>query len=186
MSLTPSNMLELGTKAPSFSLPDTISRETYSLDQLKGERGTIIMFICNHCPYVKHVNEEIVRLANDYRIHGFSFVAISSNDAKAYPQDNPQEMFRTARQLNYPFPYLYDETQEVAKAYDAACTPDFYVFDEALRLVYRGQLDDSRPKNGIPTSGRSLREALDALLNNRAVSKDQKPSMGCNIKWRTF
>jgi peroxiredoxin len=179
-------MLKLGTKAPSFSLPDSISKNQYSLMDLKGEKGTVIMFICNHCPYVKHVNEEIVRLANDYRILGFSFVAISSNDAKAYPQDNPEQMFKTARQLNYPFPYLYDESQDVARAYEAACTPDFYVFDESLLLVYRGQLDDSRPKNGIPTSGRSLREALDALLNNRAVPSHQKPSMGCNIKWRTY
>lgn len=186
MSLTPSNMLSLGTKAPSFKLPDTITRSTYSLDELKGEKGTVLMFICNHCPYVIHVNEEIVRLANDYRILGFGFIAISSNDAKAYPQDHPEQMFKTARNLNYPFPYLYDETQEVARAYDAACTPDFYVFDEASRLVYRGQLDDSRPKNGIPTSGRSIREALDALLNNRPVPKEQKPSMGCNIKWRTY
>jgi peroxiredoxin len=186
MSLTPSNMLQIGTNAPDFELPDSISRQNLSLRALKGAKGTIIMFICNHCPYVKHVNAELVRLANDYRILGFSFVAISSNDVKAYPQDSPEEMFRVARQLNYPFPYLYDETQDVARAYDAACTPDFYVFDEALKLVYRGQLDDSRPKNGIPTSGRSLREALDALLNNRAVSTEQKPSMGCNIKWRTY
>ncbi|WP_127846485.1 thioredoxin family protein [Psychroflexus aestuariivivens] len=186
MSLTPSNMLELGTKAPRFQLYDTISREHCSLDQLKGEKGTVIMFICNHCPYVKHVNEEIVRLANDYRILGFNFIAISSNDIKSYPADHPDEMFKTARFLNYPFPYLYDETQEVAKAYKAACTPDFYIFDEASRLVYRGQMDDSRPKNGIPTSGRNIREALDALLNNREVSKIQKPSMGCNIKWRQY
>jgi peroxiredoxin len=179
-------MLKLGTRAPGFELPDTVSRNLYTLNQLKGEKGTIIMFISNHCPYVKHVNDEIVRLANDYRILGFSFIAISSNDVKAYPQDHPEQMFKTARQLNYPFPYLYDETQEVAKAYDAACTPDFYVFDEALKLVYRGQLDDSRPKNGIPTSGRSIREALDALLNNKTVSKNQKPSVGCNIKWRMY
>lgn len=186
MALTPSNMLELSTKAPGFELLDTITTSTYSLQQLKGEKGTVIMFICNHCPFVKHVNQEVVRLANDYRILGFGFVAISSNDVKAYPQDDPQEMFKIARQLNYPFPYLYDETQEVARAYSAACTPDFFVFDEALRLVYRGQLDDSRPKNGIPTSGRSIREALDALLNNRPVPKEQKPSIGCNIKWRTY
>jgi len=179
-------MLELGTIAPGFNLYDTVSRETYSLDDLKGNKGTVIMFICNHCPYVKHVNEEIVRLANDYRILGFGFIAISSNDAKAYPQDDPDEMFKTARQLNYPFPYLYDESQDVARAYHAACTPDFFVFDDYLKLVYRGQLDDSRPKNGIPTSGRSMREALDALLNNRPVSQIQKPSMGCNIKWRTY
>lgn len=186
MSLTPSNMIDLGTKAPAFELPDSISRSNYSLKHLKGEKGTVIMFICNHCPYVKHVNEEIVRLANDYRILGFSFIAISSNDVKTHPQDHPEEMFKAARKLNYPFPYLYDETQDVARAYQAACTPDFYVFDEALKLVYRGQLDDSRPKNGIPTSGRSIRETLDALLNNRKVSENQKPSMGCNIKWRTY
>ncbi|SDH07156.1 thioredoxin family protein [Psychroflexus sediminis] len=186
MSLTSSAMLKLGTKAPHFELPDSISRSVYSLEQLKGEKGTVIMFISNHCPYVKHVNEEIVRLANDYRILGFGFVAISSNDVKAYPLDHPEEMFKAARQLNYPFPYLYDETQDVARAYQATCTPDFFVFDEALQLVYRGQLDDSRPKNGIPTSGRSIREALDALMNNRAVSRLQKPSMGCSIKWRTY
>ncbi|WP_019039133.1 thioredoxin family protein [Psychroflexus tropicus] len=186
MSLTPSNMLELGTKAPGFKLYDTVSREIYSLQQLKGEKGTVIMFICNHCPYVKHVNDEIVRLANDYRVIGFSFIAISSNDVKAYPQDNPDEMYKTAREHNFPFPYLYDESQDVAKAYKAACTPDFYVFDDTLKLVYRGQLDDSRPKNGIPTSGRSIRETLDAILNNRAVTGTQKPSMGCNIKWRTY
>lgn len=186
MSLTPSKMLKLGTPAPNFELPDSITRSHLSLRHLKGNKGTIVMFICNHCPYVKHINEELVRLANDYRILGFSFIAISSNDAKAYPQDGPEEMFKAARKLNYPFPYLYDESQEVARAYDAACTPDFFVFDEALKLVYRGQLDDSRPKNGIPTSGRSIREALDALLNNRPVPKEQKPSMGCNIKWRTY
>lgn len=179
-------MLSLGTKAPEFKLPDTITQNYYTLKDLKGEKGTVVMFICNHCPYVKHVNDEIVRLANDYRVLGFGFVAISSNDAKAYPQDNPSQMFKIARQLNYPFPYLYDESQEIARAYEAACTPDFYVFDESLSLVYRGQLDDSRPKNGIPTSGRSVREALDALLNNRTVPAVQKPSMGCNIKWRTY
>ena len=179
-------MLELGTEAPGFKLYDTVSREIYSLQQLLGEKGTVIMFICNHCPYVKHVNEEIVRLANDYTVIGFSFIAISSNDVKAYPQDSPNEMYKTAREFKYPFPYLYDETQDVARAYHAACTPDFFVFDEYSKLVYRGQLDDSRPKNGIPTSGRSMREALDALLNNRPVSELQKPSMGCNIKWRTY
>ena len=186
MSLTPSTMLELGTKAPNFKLLDTVSNTALSLNDLRGSKGTIIMFICNHCPYVKHVNGEIVRLANDYRVLGFGFVAISSNDVKAYPEDSPEHMFKIARKLNYPFPYLYDETQGVARAYNAACTPDFYVFDETLELVYRGQLDDSRPKNGIPTSGRYIREALDALLNNRTVLKDQKPSMGCNIKWRTY
>ena len=149
MSLTPSNMLELGTKAPDFKLKDTISRELLSFQDLRGEKGTVVMFICNHCPYVKHVNEEIVRLANDYRILGFGFLAISSNDVENYPEDHPIKMFEYARKLNYPFPYLYDEHQEVAKAFKAACTPDFYVFDEQDRLFYRGQLDDSRPKNGI-------------------------------------
>jgi peroxiredoxin len=186
MSLTPSTMLELGTKAPNFKLLDTISNSILSLNDLKGSKGTVVMFICNHCPYVKHVDAEIVRLANDYRVLGFGFIAISSNDVKANLRNSPKYMFKIARELNYPFPYLYDETQEVARAYYAACTPDFYVFDETLELVYRGQLDDSRPKNGIPTSGRYIREALDALHNNRAVLKDQKPSIGCSIKWRTY
>ena len=186
MSLTPSNMLPLGTKAPDFKLPDVVSGDTLSLNELKGEKGTVIMFICNHCPYVKHVNEEIVRVANDYHVLGFSFIAISSNDVKNYPQDAPDKMLENARENDYPFPYLYDESQDVARAYKAACTPDFYVFNAELVLEYRGQLDDSRPKNGIPLSGRSLREALDAIFNNREVYKDQKPSMGCNIKWRRY
>lgn len=177
-------MLALGTMAPNFQLKDTISRETLTFKQVAGEKGTVVMFICNHCPYVKHVNEEIVRLANDYRILGFGFVAISSNDVVNYPEDHPDKMFEYARKLNYPFPYLYDEDQSVAKAYQAACTPDFYVFDNAEELFYHGQLDDSRPKNGIPLSGRSMREALDAILNNQTPPKTQKPSMGCNIKWQ--
>ena len=186
MSLTPSNMLPLGTKAPDFRLPDVISGDILSLEELKGTRGTVIMFICNHCPYVKHVNEELIRITNDYHVLGFSFIAISSNDVKAYPEDGPDQMRDKARDLNYPFPYLYDETQEVARAYKAACTPDFYVFNASLKLEYRGQLDDSRPKNNIPLSGRSLREALDAIFSNREMYTDQKPSMGCNIKWRVY
>lgn len=185
MALTPSTMLALGTKAPVFHLKDTISREMFTFENVKGKNGTVVMFICNHCPYVKHVNEEIVRLANDYRILGFGFVAISSNDVDNYPEDHPDKMFEYARKLNYPFPYLYDEHQEVAKAYQAACTPDFYVFDDADELFYRGQLDDSRPKNGIPVSGRNIREALDAIRNNQSPPKIQKPSMGCNIKWKS-
>ncbi|GGE43923.1 thioredoxin family protein [Psychroflexus planctonicus] len=185
MALTPSTMLALGTKAPEFHLTDSISREKFTFENVKGKNGTVVMFICNHCPYVKHVNEEIVRLANDYRILGFGFVAISSNDVDNYPEDHPDKMFEYARKLNYPFPYLYDEHQEVAKAYQAACTPDFYVFDDADELFYRGQLDDSRPKNGIPISGRNIREALDAIRNNQAPPKIQKPSMGCNIKWKS-
>lgn len=185
MSLTSSNMLPLGTKAPDFKLMDVTTQNVYTLDALKGEKGTVVMFICNHCPYVKHVNDELVRVAHDYRVTGFGFVAISSNDVAKYPQDGPEEMYLTTQKHNYPFPYLYDETQEVAKAYDAACTPDIYVFDDRLSLVYRGQLDNSRPGNGIPVNGRDLREALDNVLNNHPQRKDQKPSMGCNIKWKT-
>jgi len=184
MSLTPSNMLALGTKAPQFRLKDTISKEIYSFKEVRGEKGTVVMFICNHCPFVKHVNDEVIRLTHDYRIAGFGFVAISSNDVENYPEDHPDKMFEYARKLNYPFPYLYDETQSVAKSFEAACTPEFYVFDNADELFYRGQLDDSRPKNGIPVSGRSMREALDAILNNQTSPKNQKPSVGCNIKWK--
>jgi len=184
MSLTPSTMLPLGTKAPYFKLYDVVSQHTYSLEQLRGEKGTLVMFISNHCPFVKHVNDEIVRVANDYRVHGFSFIAIMSNDTISYPEDDPNLMVEAARKYNYSFPYLFDETQGVAKDYNAACTPDFYLFDEALELIYRGQLDDSRPGNGIPLNGRSIREALDAILNNRKISLEQKPSVGCNIKWK--
>lgn len=185
MSLTLSTMLPLGTKAPDFNLVDAISNKNVSLQNIRGEKGTVVMFICNHCPYVKHVNDEIVRVSNDYRVTGFGFVAISSNDIINYPEDSPQIMWETARENHYSFPYVYDETQEVAKAYDAACTPDFYLFDAELKLVYRGQLDNSRPGNGIPPNGRDLREALDNILNNNPQRKDQKPSMGCNIKWKT-
>ncbi|WP_010231869.1 thioredoxin family protein [Gillisia marina] len=184
MSLTPSNMLALGTKAPDFVLPDAITSNRYSLSDLKGEKGTVIMFLSNHCPFVKHVNDEIVRVANDYRVTGFSFIAIMSNDIEAYPDDHPDLMWKAARKYHYPFPYLYDQTQEVAKDYDAACTPDFYLFDSELKLIYRGQLDNSRPGNGIPVNGRDLREALDSVLNNRNVPEPQKPSVGCNIKWK--
>ncbi len=184
MALTASTMLPLGTKAPGFTLLDTVSGDRLYYQDIKGEKGTVVMFICNHCPYVIHVNEEIVRLANDYRVTGFGFVAISSNDVVAYPQDGPEQMYQIADKNDYPFPYLYDETQEVAKAYNAACTPDFYLFDQEDQLVYRGQLDDSRPRNGIPLTGRSLREALDALLGNKQVPGNQKPSMGCGMKWK--
>lgn len=184
MAAITSNMLPLGTTAPDFVLTNAITNKTCSLQDLKGDKGTVIMFICNHCPFVKHVNEELVRIANDYRVLGFSFVAIMSNDVEKYPNDHPDLMWKTARKFHYPFPYLYDITQEVAKAYHAACTPDFYLFDENLELIYRGQLDDSRPGNGIPVNGRDLREAMDAVLNNRKVSDHQKPSIGCSIKWR--
>lgn len=184
MAHTPSNMLPLNTKAPRFELLDTLSENMLSYSEIKGEKGTVVMFICNHCPFVLHVNEEIVRVANDYRVAGFGFVAISSNDVENYPQDGPEFMYKTAEANDYPFPYLYDETQEVARSYDAACTPDFYLFDNADYLVYRGQLDDSRPGNGIPLTGRSLREAMDAILGNKKVPSPQKPSIGCNIKWK--
>ena len=184
MARTPSNMLPLGTTAPDFTLTDTVTNKPINLRDIKGEKGTVVMFICNHCPFVIHVNEEIVRVANDYRSQGFGFVAISSNDIENYPQDGPHEMWKVARKNKYTFPYLFDETQEIAKAYDAACTPDFYLFDAELKLIYRGQLDDSRPGNGIPVNGRDLRQALDAVLRNAQVDEDQKPSIGCNIKWK--
>lgn len=184
MAATPSNMIELGTTAPGFSLPDTVSGKQLSLQNLKGKTATVIMFICNHCPYVKHVNAEIVKLANDYSPKGVSFIAISSNDVVNYPDDSPEKMKEVAQQLGYSFPYLYDETQEVAKAYEAACTPDFYVYDQFLTLVYRGQLDDSRPGNNKPVTGHDLRQALEAILQHKPVSTNQKPSIGCGIKWK--
>lgn len=184
MALTASTMLALGTVAPDFNLLNTMTGNKATYAAVRGKKGTVVMFICNHCPYVQHVNEEIIRVAHDYRILGFGFVAISSNDIVNYPQDGPDKMRELADALDYPFPYLFDETQDVARAYEAACTPDFYVFDGRDRLVYRGQLDDSRPGNGIALTGRSLREALDALQNNKQVSIAQKPSMGCGIKWK--
>jgi thiol-disulfide isomerase/thioredoxin len=184
MALTPSSMSPLGSSAPAFSLPDTISDRRLSLDQLKSDKATVIMFICNHCPYVKHVNAELVRLARDYLPRGVSFVAISSNDAHGYPEDAPDKMKQVAAEQGYPFPYLYDESQDVARAYRAACTPDFFVFDGGLRLAYRGRLDDSTPGNGRPVSGAELRAALDALLAGKPVTPEQRPSMGCNIKFR--
>ncbi len=184
MSLTPSNMIPLGVKAPDFNLIDTISSNRVSLKDIRGEKGTVVMFICNHCPYVIHVNKEIVRLSNDYRVTGFGFVAISSNDIENYTDDAPDKMTHIALKNDYPFPYLFDETQEVAKAYQAACTPDFYLFDADLKLIYRGQLDNSRPGNSIIVTGRDLREAIDNVLNNSPQRKDQKPSMGCSIKWK--
>ena len=184
MANTPSNMIPLGTKAQDFNLFDTVSQNILSLHNLKGKNGTVIMFICNHCPFVIHVNHQIVTIANFYHKKGIGFIAISSNDAVNYPQDSPEKMRVNAKKENYPFPYLYDETQNVAKAYDAACTPDFYVFDNDLKLTYRGQLDDSRPGNDIPITGKDLKHALDCLLENRENTVTQKPSIGCNIKWK--
>jgi peroxiredoxin len=184
MAETPSKMNPLGFTAPDFRLPDVTTGKTRSLDDLKSDKATVVMFICNHCPFVKHVNHQLVALANDYISKGVSFVAISSNDAVNYPDDSPEKMKEVAARLKYPFPYLYDETQEVAKAYDAACTPDFYIFDASMKCVYRGQLDDSRPGNNKPVTGKDMRAALDALLENKPVSQDQKPGIGCNIKWK--
>ncbi|MBS7531689.1 thioredoxin family protein [Hazenella sp. IB182353] len=184
MARTESNMLPLGSSAPHFSLPDTLSGETQTLEQLKSEQATVIFFICNHCPFVIHVQEQLIQLAKDYQPKGISFIAISSNDVENYPDDSPEKMREVGTQLGYPFPYLYDETQEIAKAYQAACTPDFYIFDHNLKLAYRGQLDDSRPGNDIPVTGASLRTALECLLANKAIPSPQKPSLGCNIKWK--
>lgn len=184
MARTPSTMVTLGTKAPDFNLPDTTSGKQVSLGNSKGDVATMIMFICNHCPFVKHVNEELVKLANEYKSKGIGFVAISSNDAVKYPDDSPGLMTQVARQLKYPFPYLYDESQEIARAFDAACTPDFFIYDKDLRLVYRGQLDDSRPGNEIPVTGKDIRHALDRLINGEPVPEFQRPSIGCNIKWK--
>jgi len=184
MALTPSNMIPLGTKAPDFKLLDAVSDSEMNLEQLKSDKATVIMFICNHCPYVKHVQQGLVELANDYISKGVSFIAINSNDVKDYTEDSPENMKKVAERLAYPFPYLFDETQEIAKAYDAACTPDFYIFDEGLKLIYRGQMDDSRPGNGKPVTGRDIRKALDQILDGITVSENQIPSIGCNIKWK--
>jgi peroxiredoxin len=179
-------MVPLGTVAPEFYLKNTNSTAAIYLSfaDLKGEKGTLVMFICNHCPFVHHVIDEIVRIANDYRVQGIGVVAISSNDINKFPQDTPELMTEFAFENNLEFPYLYDETQEVAKAYNAACTPDFFLFDNQDKLVYRGQLDDSRPGNGIPLSGNDLRGAIDGIIYNRVINPDQKPSLGCNIKWK--
>lgn len=184
MSLTESNMLKLGTKAPDFTLPDTVSGNEVSLADVSSDVATVIMFICNHCPYVIHVNKGVVELAKHYQELGVGFVAISSNDVENYPDDSPKKMKTHAKKNGYPFPYLYDESQEVAKAYDAACTPDFYVFNPEMELVYRGQIDGSRPGSGIPVTGEDLRAALDAVMMGRPVSTKQRPSAGCNIKWK--
>ncbi len=177
-------MLPLGTKAPHFRLWCAVNEKEYSLDELKSDKATVVMFICNHCPYVKHVQKGLVELANDYISKGVSFIAVNSNDVEKYPEDSPANMKRVALSLGYAFPYLFDDTQEVARAYDAACTPDFYVFDAGLKLAYRGQMDDSRPGSGKPVTGKNIREALDRILKGEPVGEDQVPSIGCNIKWK--
>ena len=184
MSLTPSNMLDLGIKAPSFSLMDVVTEKKVSYGDIKGEHGTVVMFMCNHCPYVVHVFDQLVAISDEYKERGFGFVGISSNDVENYPLDSPSKMAELSQELGFTFPYLYDKTQEVAKAYDAACTPDFYVFDKDDVLAYRGRLDDSRPGNDHPLTGEDLRAALDAVLAGTAVTDKQYPSLGCNIKWK--
>ncbi len=184
MAQTPTTLIPLGFPAPAFSLPDTVSGKVISLDELSSDKATVIMFICNHCPFVVHVIDELVRIANDYIPKGVSFIAISSNDVENYPQDGPEMMKGFATANKFPFPYLYDETQNVARDYAAACTPDFSIFDEELKCVYRGQLDDSRPSNGKPVTGKDIREALDNILAGKPVSAEQEVSIGCNIKWK--
>jgi peroxiredoxin len=183
MSLTPSTMLPLGTVAPGFRLSDTDGK-TVSLDEFKEAPALLVAFICNHCPYVKHVRHELARLGKEYQGKGVAVVAISSNDVNNYPDDSPKMMAKEKAEVGYTFPYLYDESQQIALAYKAACTPDFYVFDKDQKLVYRGQLDGSRPGNPIPITGKDLRAALDAALAGTPVSDDQRPSIGCNIKWK--
>ncbi len=184
MVLTASTMLPLGTKAPEFDLPDVVSGKRISLKTFGASKPLLVMFICRHCPYVKHIQDELAQIGKDYRDKGVEVVAISANDAASYPDDKPERLREMAQELGFNFPFCYDETQNIAKAYTAACTPDFFLFDGAHRLVYRGQLDESRPGNDVPVSGKDLRAALDAVLSGRNVSADQKPSIGCNIKWK--
>ena len=184
MSATLTEQIPLGFSAPAFKLPDTISGKILYLEEVQSKSATVIMFICNHCPYVIHVREELVKLANDYTPKGISFVAISSNDVVKYPEDAPEKMRELALKMKFPFPYLFDETQEVARAYHAVCTPDISIFNGELKCVYRGQLDDSRPGSAIPVTGKDVRAVLEALMSGKPVNEIQKPSMGCSIKWK--
>lgn len=184
MALTPSNMLPLGTKAPDFCLFDTRTGKKLSLNELKSDIATVIMFICNHCPYVIHIQDKIAEVAREYQKKGVSFIAISSNDIATRPEDGPLHMKEEADKHHYTFPYLYDQSQDVAKAYQAACTPDLYVFDKNLACVYRGRFDNATPGNQQPVTGKDLTNALDAVLAGKEVSAEQMPSYGCNIKWR--
>jgi peroxiredoxin len=184
MALTPSTMMPLGTQAPDFALPDT-EGNTVTRDSVMGEKGLLVMFICNHCPFVKHVAQELKRIGDEYPPKGIGVVAVCANDQATHPDDSPEKMKEEKESRGYRFPYLHDATQEVAKAYRAACTPDFLLFDGQGQLVYRGQLDDSRPESGVPVTGDDLRNAMNALLRGEAVPGEQKPSMGCNIKWKS-
>jgi peroxiredoxin len=184
MSPTPSTMLPLGTIAPSFQLLDVTTNKMLSLTDCQSPIATVIMFICNHCPYVKHLQEKLVVIATHYMQQNIQFIAINSNDTVAYPEDNPLEMKKIAIEKHYPFPYLFDETQTIAKAYHAACTPDFYVFDSALRCVYRGRFDAATPRNTVPVTGKDLTDALEAILTKQPINSEQIQSIGCNIKWK--
>lgn len=183
MSLTPSNMIELGSKAPDFKLIDVVKNSETTFRDIRGEKGTVVMFICNHCPFVVHVREEILNIANQYLKLGIGFVAISSNDVENYPDDRPELMKKLALETSFPFPYLYDPTQSVAKAYDAACTPDFYLFDSDDNCYYRGRMDKSTPGNNEANNGEDLRLHIDNLLDGKSIQTEQYPSVGCNIKW---
>jgi peroxiredoxin len=177
-------MKELGTQAPDFELPDVVTGRTVSRKDVAGPKGMLAMFICRHCPFVKHVQDELAKIGRDYAGRGLGIVAISSNDVTSHPEDSPTKLAYQAQELKLNFPYVFDESQDVARAYDAQCTPDFFLYDGQGTLVYRGQLDDSRPGNDIPVTGADLRAALDAVIAGRAVSPEQRPSIGCNIKWR--
>jgi peroxiredoxin len=184
MAQTASTMLELGTVAPDFALTDVVSGKTIRRDDYRGKKALLVMFICAHCPFVKHIEKELAKFGHDYAAQPAAIVAISSNDAANFPADNPEGLKKQAETFGFSFPYLYDESQSVARAYDAACTPDIYLFDAGFKLVYRGQFDASRPSNTIPVTGQDLRAALDAVLAGKPVPADQKPSIGCNIKWK--
>ena len=183
MSLTPSTMVSLGTKAPDFSLPD-VKGKIVSLSDYADRKALLVVFMCNHCPYVKHIRYDFAKLAKEYQDRGVAVVGINANDVDSYPEDGPEDMARVAQEVGYTFDYLYDSSQEVAKAYRAACTPDFFLFDGDRKLFYRGQMDSSRPGNDIPITGQDLRDALDRLLEGSEAPEIQRPSMGCNIKWK--
>ena len=184
MARTPSSMVELGSRAPDFSLRDVVTNKMVTRHEVAGPKGMLAMFICRHCPFVKHVQGELTRLGRDYQKSGIGLVAISANDESAHPEDGPENLAAMSKELGFTFPYLFDDTQEVARAYDAQCTPDFFLYDAAGKLVYRGQLDESRPGNGVPVTGKDLRAALDAVSAGKPVAADQRPSIGCNIKWK--
>lgn len=185
MVLTPSTMLALGTSAPNFHLKDVVSEKDISLETFADKSALLVMFICRHCPFVKHIQAQLAQLGRDYLSTALGILAISANDAQKYPDDAPESLQAMAEELGFVFPFVYDQTQAVAKAYDAACTPDFFLFDRDRHLVYRGQLDDSRPSNALPVTGQDLRAAINAVLAGQPVNPEQKPSIGCNIKWKT-